>query len=141
MRKRLLVLMVAAMSVAFVISSVCATSAPDKIVMNNKVFKKHKKALVHFTHKKHHEQYKVACTECHHVMKDGKNVWKDGDPVQKCTECHKGAKAKGKMPKAEKIKGFYYNAIHANCVGCHKDMKKKGKKAPSACKDCHPKKK
>jgi len=141
--KRQLVMMFLAALLATVpaLAEVCTPEkAPESITMNHAVFKTHKKPLVTFNHKKHHEDYHLACTVCHHVIKDGKNIWKQGDPVKKCTECHQGTKAKGKMPKAEKIKGYYYNAIHENCVGCHKAEKKKGKKAPTACKDCHQKK-
>ena len=52
---------------------------------------KRTKASVELTHKQHAEAHKVACAECHHVYKDGKNVWKQGDKVQKCSECHKAA--------------------------------------------------
>jgi hypothetical protein len=83
------------------------------------------------------------------VYKDGKNVWKEGDEVQKCAACHSEAKApkpkegEPKMSKAEKIKKYYYSAIHENCVGCHKANKKKGMASPgpTACKECHPQKK
>ena len=147
MKKGLLVLTALVFSVACVFSMVGAADAPENIEMKSPVFKKHKKAIVTLSHKKHAEDYKIPCADCHHVYKDGKNVWKEGDKVQKCTECHKEAKApkakKGdpKMSKADKIKNYYYSAIHENCVACHKAEKKKGKNAPSACKDCHPKKK
>ncbi len=147
-KQSLLTLMVAILSVGLVFSVVYATQkSPDDITMNSPVFKKHKKALVNLSHKKHNAEYKIPCNDCHHVYEGGKNTWKEGDEVKKCVACHKEAKApkakKGapKMPKAEKIKNYYYSAIHANCVTCHKAEKKKGKKAPAACKDCHPKKK
>jgi hypothetical protein len=145
MKRELLVLTALVFSVACVFSMVGAADAPENIEMNSPVFKKHKKALVTLSHTKHAKEYKIACADCHHVYKDGKNTWKEGDKVQKCTECHKKAKApkakkdEPKMAKADKIKEFYYSAIHENCVACHKAEKKKGKKAPSACKDCHPK--
>ena len=146
MKKGLLVLTALVFSVACVFSMVGAADAPENIEMNSPVFKKHTNAIVTLSHKKHAEDYKIACADCHHVIKDGKNVWKEGDKVQKCTECHKEAKApkakegEPKMSKADKIKNYYYSAIHENCVACHKAEKKKGKNAPSACKDCHPKK-
>ena len=148
MKKALLVLTALVFSVACVFSMVGAADAPkapDNIEMKSPVFKKHKKAIVTLSHKKHAEDYKIPCDGCHHDYKDGKNVWKKGDKVEKCTACHKKAKApkakKGepKMSKADKIKDYYYSAIHENCVACHKAEKKKGKKAPSACKECHPK--
>lgn len=145
MKKGLLVLTALAFSMALVFSVVCATDVPDNITMKSPVFGEHKKGLVEFSHKKHAEDYKIACADCHHVYKDGKNVWKEGDKVQKCSECHKEAQApRGKdapkLSKAEKIKDYYYDAIHDNCVGCHKAEKKKGKEdIPTTCNACHPK--
>jgi len=149
MKKRsLLVLAVAALGVVFLFAGVYATqqAAPDCMTMESKVFAKHKKALVSFGHKKHNVDYKIGCADCHHVYKDGKNVWKEGDEVQKCDACHSEAKApkakegEPKLSKAEKIKKYYYSAIHENCAGCHKANKKKGmeKPGPVSCKECHP---
>jgi hypothetical protein len=142
----MLVLAVAAMSVVFLFAVVNATQeCADTMTMESKVFAKHKKGLVTFTHKKHNVDYKIPCADCHHVYKDGKNVFKEGDPVQKCAECHSEAKAPSgkdapKMSKEEKIKKYYYSAIHENCAGCHKALKKEGKPTgPTTCKECHPK--
>jgi hypothetical protein len=89
---------------------------------------------VEFTHKKHHDAYKIACAECHHVYKDGKNVWKDGDKVQKCEECHKAAD-EGKVMKVQL-------ALHKNCKDCHVKLKNEGKKTgPTVCAQCHKEKK
>ena len=145
----LLVLAVAALSVVLLFTVVYATQkAHDNITMESKVFKKHKKALVTLTHKKHNVDYKIVCTDCHHVYKDGKNVWKEADAVQKCDskKCHDKAKApkakegEKKLSRKEKAsQGYFYSAIHENCVGCHKDLKKKKKPTgPTACKKCHP---
>jgi hypothetical protein len=99
---------------------------------------------VTFTHKKHNVDYQIACADCHHVYKDGKNAWKEGDAVQKCEACHSQAKpprAKAGEPglsKEEKIKSYHYSAIHENCAGCHKALKKAGKPTgPVSCKKCH----
>jgi cytochrome c553 len=148
MKKRsLFVLTAAALSVVFLFAFVYATTGtcPDTITMESKLFPTHKKTLVNFTHTKHNVDYKIACTDCHHVIKDGKNTWKEGDAVQKCAECHKEAKAPTgadapKLSKAEKIKTYYYSAIHENCVGCHKELKKAAKPTgPTTCAKCHPK--
>jgi hypothetical protein len=151
MKKRsLLTSAISLLGVVFVFSMVHATATDpaDTMTMNSKVYKKHKKVLVTFTHKKHNVDYKIACADCHHVYKDGKNVWKKTEAVQKCDACHSEAKApkakKGepKIPKKEKITKYHYSAIHENCVVCHKDLKKAAKPTgPTACKDCHPKKK
>ncbi|MCB2194024.1 MAG: cytochrome c family protein [Deltaproteobacteria bacterium] len=102
---------------------------PDSFKIQDKLFKKHKKSAVEFTHKKHSVDHKLACTECHHVYKDGKNVFKDGDKVQKCAECHTSPKKdQGKMLSL-------YKAFHTNCRDCHKAAKK----GPRKCNECHPK--
>ncbi len=104
---------------------------PDVIQLKSPVFKKHTKSIVTFNHKKHSVDYKIQCTECHHVIKDGKNVWKEGDKVQDCGVCHKSPKKnQGKMLSL-------YNAFHKNCRTCHKKLKK----GPTKCNQCHPKKK
>ena len=150
MKKRsLLTLAVAGMAVAFLLSVVyAAQEVADTITMNSGVYAKHKKALVNLSHKKHNVDYKIPCMDCHHVYKDGKNVWKQGDVVQKCDvkECHSKAKApkakegEKRLSRTEKARqGFHYSAIHENCVGCHKVAKKEGKVAPTKCVECHPK--
>ncbi|OQY02446.1 MAG: cytochrome C [Desulfobacteraceae bacterium 4572_130] len=135
---------------AFASNSLYAgTKVEDSFKMKAKEYKKHKKGIVTFSHKKHSTDYKAECGECHHD-KDGKplNDLKMGDDVQRCIECHKETKKKKdeKISKKEKIKKYYENAIHANCKGCHKDHnKEKGykkenpKAAPVSCKTCHPK--
>ena len=145
MKKSMLVLSVAALSVVFLFAVVSATQqAADTMTMESKLFPEHKKGLVTFTHKKHNVDYKIPCADCHHVYTDGKNTWKEGDAVQKCDACHSEAKApSGKdapnMSKEEKIKKYYYSAIHENCAGCHKALKKEAKPTgPTTCKECHP---
>lgn len=101
----------------------------DSFKIQDKLFKKPKKSAVEFTHKKHSVDHKLACTECHHVYKDGKNVFKDGDKVQECSACHTSPKKnQGKMLSL-------YNAFHDNCKTCHKAAKK----GPRKCNECHPK--
>jgi hypothetical protein len=127
------------------------TTVPDCIKMENKAYEKHKKSIVLFSHKKHVEEYKTGCGECHH---DENNTpldhLKEGDAVQNCIECHKmpGERPKGKgAPKLTKKERLAYHAeaIHYNCKDCHKKFnKKKGLKskdegaAPTTCKQCHP---
>lgn len=109
-----------------------AADVPDEVTIENKAYKADKKGPVKLSHKKHASDYKVACTECHHAFQDGKNVWKDSDPVKKCSECHDPEEKKGN---ADKL----MNAYHQNCQGCHKALT--GKEAPyKKCNDCHEKK-
>jgi len=112
-----------------------AADVPDEISIQNSGYKKDKKGPVKFSHKKHHADYKVACTECHHDYKDGKNVWKEGIPVKKCSECHNPLKKEGKVKKLQ-------NAYHRNCKNCHKALGKEGKPTGpfKKCNQCHAKK-
>ncbi|MCP4666340.1 MAG: cytochrome c3 family protein [Deltaproteobacteria bacterium] len=113
-----------------------AADVPDKLNIEGKGYKKDKKGAVVLSHKKHSTDYKVACTECHHEYKDGKNVWKEGQAVKKCAACHDPLKKEGKAMKLQ-------NAYHKNCKNCHKELVKKGKsdKAPfKKCNNCHAKK-
>ncbi len=132
---------------SFVFMVYAGTKAADVITMDNKTYKKHKKGIVSFSHKKHTTDYKIGCGECHHDA-SGKALTglKDGDNVQGCIECHKkpgyitGKKAQG-LDKKQK-REFHANAIHDNCIDCHKkyNRKNKTKAAPQTCSNCHPKK-
>ncbi len=120
------------------LSVVCIAYAdsdiPEDIKIDYKTkFEKSIKPAVEFTHKKHIEEHKVACADCHHVYTDGKNVWKQGDPVQKCEECHPTDRKEAKEKNVYDLR----NAFHKNCQGCHKDLVKQGKKAPVKCNECH----
>lgn len=117
------------------VGTLTAIDVPNEIIIENQGYKKDKKVPVKFSHKKHSAEYGAACTECHHDYQDGKNVWKEGDPVKKCSACHSPIKNVGK---AKKLQLSY----HKNCKDCHKKMAKEGKKkAPfKKCKDCHSKK-
>ncbi len=145
MKKSMLVLSVAVLSVVFLFAVVSATQqAADTMTMESKLFSTHTKGLVTFSHKKHNADYKVPCAECHHAYADGKNTWKEGDEVQKCGACHTEAKAPAgadapKLSEEEKIQKYYYSAIHENCAGCHRALKKEAKPTgPTTCKECHP---
>ncbi len=148
--------LVAGVAVVMMLSSAPGLSAgteiADVIKMENKAYAKHKKGIVTFTHKKHVEEYKAGCGECHHD-KEGKPLenLKAGDDVHNCIECHKKpGYLKGKAAKGiskEDQRTYHANALHDNCRGCHKKFnKKKGLKskdkgaAPTTCKACHPKK-
>ena len=155
MNKKLFTLLLAAgIAVVFTASGIQAgTKVDDVITMKSKLLDaKRKKGpdakkpskLVEFTHKKHHEEYKISCGDCHHD-KDGNPLadLKAGDDVQKCEECHTRAKAKtadktfpGKYKKKPIDIMHLESAIHENCIGCHKE---KGLKTGTKCGDCHKK--
>lgn len=122
------------------------TKVADVVKMENKVYSKHEKGIVMFTHKKHNEEYKIPCGECHHDNKGKPLNLKMGDNVQNCIECHKkpGDKPKGKdAPKLTQKEALEYHAeaMHQQCHGCHRDFNKKNntKAAPTTCVTCHPK--
>jgi hypothetical protein len=95
-----------------------------------------------FSHKKHNEEYKIGCGECHHDAK-GKplnDLKAIGDDVQGCIECHKipgkmpgdlkkelKAKKASKKEIAAKEMEYHAEAIHENCISCHKTYNKKNK--------------
>jgi len=117
------------------VGALTAADAPDVVMIQNAGYAADKKGPVKFSHKKHATDYKAACTECHHEYKDGKNVWKEGDPVKKCSACHDPETKKGEADKLQ-------NAYHKNCKNCHRDLIKEGKikDAPyKKCTDCHEK--
>ena len=120
--------------------------APDTINIKASLWPNPTKGPVKFSHKKHAEDYKVACAECHHVFKDGKNVWKEGDKVDKCEACHNEPTITGEMKlPPDKQKLNLKIAFHKNCQGCHQQLKKKDPakyaKIPVTCAQCHPVKK
>lgn len=118
-----------------------AADAPDVITLKPALWANLTKTPVQFTHKKHAEEYKVACADCHHVYKDGKNVWKQGDAVDKCEKCHTEPTVQGekKLP-PDKQKLNLKLAYHNNCVSCHQKLKKEkpDSKIPVTCAQCHP---
>ena len=152
-KKLLTLLVVAGMAVLFTATGIYAgTKVADTFKMDTKEYAAHKKGLVEFTHKKHAEDYKINCGECHHDAKGKALSLKMGDDVQRCVECHtETEKVKGeKLKKKDKIKKYQQDAMHANCIDCHKDHNislkdpkdPKGTKgpAPASCAACHPKK-
>jgi predicted CXXCH cytochrome family protein len=137
MKKQIFIVIGVILSIALfaVAGTLIATDSPDEINIKSDAFTTYKKGPVKFTHKKHNVDYKTACTECHHVYKEGKNVYKEGDPVQKCSACHDPIKSEGNVKKL-------MLAYHKNCQGCHKELEKAGKNTgpTKKCNDCHEKK-
>jgi hypothetical protein len=153
-KKLFTILLAAGIAVIFTASGIQAgTKVDDVITMKSKLLDaKRKKGpdskkpykLVEFTHKKHIEEYKLTCGDCHHD-KDGKPLadLKMGDDVQECETCHTHKKAKkadktfqGKYKKKPVDIMHLESAMHENCIGCHKD---KGLKVGTKCGDCHKK--
>ncbi len=115
-------------------------SSPAEVIINNTGYVKDKKGPVKFSHERHVKEHQIACKECHHVYENGKNVWKEGDPVKKCVDCHSPIRKKGQKPMD------LMHAYHKNCMGCHKKLAKEGKISRSEykklrkCNTCHAKK-
>ncbi len=144
-KKLLIFLMAIGVALIFIATGLqAATEVPDTIKMETKGFKKRKKGIVQFSHKKHNVDYGLSCGECHHD-KDNKPLdLKAGDDVKQCVDCHTKLK---KTKEDRKNIMVLENAMHKNCIGCHKDFNKKktgnARKgpAPASCAKCHPKKK
>lgn len=133
MRKGLLSIITLTLTGLFIFSGIIiASDTPETIIIDGKSYNKDIKGPVNFHHVKHNMEYKVACAECHHVYKDGNNTWKEGDPVQKCVECHDPLKSDGNVKKL-------MLAFHNNCKNCHKKAaNEEGKEAPyKKCEGCH----
>lgn len=152
MDKRYLLLALVVFAFAMFLSAglyAAQKECPDVVQMkNDKAFEKHKMGIVEFSHKKHAEEYKAGCGDCHHDDKgEPLTALKCTDEVKSCFECHNKTgvpKMDKSIPAAERKKQevtFYYGAIHANCIDCHKKVKqeKKSEKAPVGCIQCHPK--
>ena len=137
MRKSVVVLLgvIVSMALFMGVGVLIAADCQDKVSIHSDAFKTHKKGPVNLSHKKHNVDYKIACAECHHVYEGGKNVYKEGDPVQACSECHDPVTSEGKVKKL-------MLAYHKNCQGCHKALEKAGKPTGPTrkCNDCHAKK-
>jgi len=109
---------------------------PEEITINNEGYRQDRKGPVVFSHLAHAEDYEVACKDCHHDYEDGKNLWEEGDPVNRCSECHDPEVSDGNVKKL-------LLAYHAKCIGCHKRLVKEGisEEAPyNKCYQCHEKK-
>ncbi|MFH0926509.1 MAG: cytochrome c3 family protein [bacterium] len=127
MKKTLIVALLAISLMVVGISTLRAadlTKAPEEVEINSK-YEKDSKPPLKFSHKKHAS---AKCDECHHDYEDGKNLWKEGDAVKKCSACH-----------TTENKKVLKEAFHDNCwKGCHKTNKDAiAKNAPTKCNDCH----
>jgi hypothetical protein len=150
-KRSLLIIAVVGIASMFLATAIYAgTTVADVVNMENKAYKKHKKSIVKFSHKKHNVEYKAGCGECHHDA-EGKplSALKMGDEVQNCIECHKkpgraprAKKGEAKLSKKDKM-AYHAEALHLNCISCHKKANKASgtKAAPTSCAKCHPKKK
>lgn len=96
--------------------------------LEHDIFMNRERPAAAFPHTLHADDLELDCLDCHHIYKDGENVW-DESEISDCTACH-SLEADGKIMSAMK-------AFHANCKGCHLEQNK----GPVTCGECHPKKK
>jgi hypothetical protein len=117
-----------------VAAPVIETEAPgsdDEIIIENQGYVNDRRKPVKLSHEKHSEEYGIACNSCHHVYKEGRNVWKEGDSVERCSVCHDPEEDKDNVIKLQ-------SAFHNKCRNCHKEISQEGKEAPyKKCTDCH----
>ena len=117
------------------------SKAPETVVIKAGLWPTPTKSPVTFEHQKHSQEYKIACTTCHHKYENKVNVWKEGDAVAKCETCHTEATIQGekKLPPDQQKLNLKL-AFHENCQGCHQKLKKDkpDSKAPTTCTGCHP---
>lgn len=133
-----------AITAAFFLSATllafAAQQPPETITIKPSIWPKTMMPPVTFSHKKHVTEDKIACNQCHMVYKDGKNVWKEGDPVETCDKCHNEPTTKGEFTLTpEKKKLNLKLAFHNLCINCHKKTKaqKPTTNAPIVCAGCH----
>ena len=115
------------------VRTLIATEIPDDISIENKGYNSDRRGPVSFSHLNHAEDYDISCMDCHHEYRNGKNVWKEDDPVKGCAECHSPSESRDDVKKLS-------IAFHKNCKGCHRKLAKEGitKDAPyRKCTDCH----
>lgn len=153
MSKKLSIIVLSVIAISFSAAALFAgTTVKDTFEMKSPEYKKHTYNTVTLTHKKHVEEYKVKCGDCHHNEKgEPLTNLKMGDNVQRCIECHKKPSRKPKRKKGEpkltdkQKREYHAEALHDNCKDCHKAHNKKVKKetgkkgsAPTSCNKCHP---
>jgi hypothetical protein len=106
-----------------------ATEPPADSVLQIPVPGARKKPPVAFSHRGH-EAGKIACVRCHHEYQGRRNVWRQGQPVKPCGDCH-GLYPQRRIPDIK-------NAMHLQCKGCHLKLRQQGRRAgPIHCRDCH----
>ncbi len=111
----------------------------EEIIINSSLYKKHTMPLVKFNHQAHFDDYGIDCQDCHHLYKNGENVWEDGDETS-CEACHNEPTVKNeKRLSIPEQKLNLKLAFHNNCIGCHRkyNHENKTKAAPITCQGCH----
>ena len=117
---------IAGLASLFIIGAVYAQD--DIKSLKHDIFVERERPAALFPHALHADEAGIDCLECHHIYKDGENVWDESEESD-CTACHSLKADDKKLPAMR--------AFHANCKGCHA---KEGK-GPLTCGECHLRKK
>lgn len=111
----------------------------EVIIINSSLYKKHTMPLVKFNHQAHFDDYGIDCLDCHHIYKNGENVWEDGDETS-CEVCHNEPTVKNekRLPLPQQKLNLKL-AFHNNCIGCHRKYNHENntQAAPITCQGCH----
>jgi len=134
---KILAILVVSVSITIIAANFLPASdeqeMPENIILDQVMCGKNRRGPVEFAHLCHAEDYALSCDECHHDYVDGENIWKEGDWINKCIECHDPCESDGEVKKLKM-------AFHKNCIGCHRKIKREwgSTDAPfRVCKDCH----
>jgi hypothetical protein len=106
-----------------------AVDPPTDSVLKIPVPGARQKPPVFFSHRRH-EAGGIACARCHHEYQGRRNVWRQGQPVKPCADCH-GPRPQRRAPDLK-------NAMHLQCKGCHLKLRQQQRRAgPVHCRECH----
>jgi hypothetical protein len=125
MSKKKVALYIALAGLASLVVFGVAYAQDDILWLEHDIFEGRERPGVAFPHALHADYLGLDCLECHHIYRNGENVWDDSEEID-CTACHR-LEADGEKMSADK-------ALHTNCKGCHT---KEGK-GPVTCGECHP---
>ena len=107
-----------------------SASEPPESVRLKIALRAAENAPVLFNHRLH-EARSLPCQACHHDYRRGRNIWRQGMPVDKCQACH------SLRPRADNRLDLK-EAFHRQCKGCHLDLRQRRYRAgPINCRDCH----
>ncbi|MBA3017486.1 MAG: cytochrome c family protein [Proteobacteria bacterium] len=128
MKKNKMALYMVIASLIFLFIAGVVYSQDDIQSLEHDIFMNRERPAAVFPHTLHADELQLDCLECHHIYKNGENIW-DESELCDCTGCH-SLEADGKKMSAMR-------AFHSNCKECHLEKNK----GPYTCGGCHPKKK
>jgi len=105
----------------------------DLTISNPESYANKQRTGVFFPHSNHLDA-NLACSDCHHTVKDGKKSsdvgdLSEGNPDIRCASCHAVGKARPSL----------MQAYHHQCIACHRQTaKERQPSGPQDCGRCHP---